>query len=75
MYHAAQVGTTEERLTESQRKEALALEETANLRKQLEQRAAEAQHCNAKAEVCSQSFGAVIAYDGTCSRPEMTLVY
>ncbi len=41
----------EGKLAEAQRKEALHLEEVAELRKQLEQRAAEAQHCNAKAEV------------------------
>ena len=48
---AAQVGTLEGKLTGAQRKEALLCEEAAVLRKQLEQRAAEAQHCNAKAEV------------------------
>ncbi len=41
----------EGKLTEAQRREALLSEEVADLRKQLEQRAAEAQHCNAKAEV------------------------
>ena len=49
--HAAQVITVEGRLTEAQRREELASAGVAELREQLEQRAAEAQHCNARAEV------------------------
>ena len=45
----------EGRLTEAQRREGLASAEVAELRKQLEQRAAEAQHCNARAEVLASN--------------------
>ena len=72
MCHAAQAGTTENRPAEAQRREALASKEVAELRRQLEQQAAEAQHCNAKAEVCCQSFCTRTAYDGARSRAELT---